>query len=220
MQKERKIGVLTIGQSPRIDVTPSFQSILGNEVLIKEAGALDQLTEEELVDMLPDQGDIVYVSRLRNGKSAKMGKSKVMPLLQTALHHLETDVSLVIVLCTGELQGLSSSKPILYPDTILKNVIGATLGMRKMGIIIPLAEQAEKMFERWSQFDVEIEAASPYAASDIEMAAEKLKAKGAAIILLSCMGYSEAHKAAAIKGSNLPVILPRTLIAKIASEYL
>src|SRR5690606_22877801 len=134
------IGVLTIGQSPRTDIVPSFQTILGNDVLIKEAGGLDRLTESEIANVYPDETDTTYISRLRNGESVKMGKSKILPLLQKELTELEKEASLIIVLCTGELQSLYSNKTIIYPDTILKHVVSATIHTGKLGLIIPLEE--------------------------------------------------------------------------------
>lgn len=43
---KKKIGAITIGQSPRIDVIPEMQEILGENVIILEAGALDGLTKK------------------------------------------------------------------------------------------------------------------------------------------------------------------------------
>ena len=37
----KKIGMLTIGQSPRDDILPGLKEILGKNVEIVEAGALD-----------------------------------------------------------------------------------------------------------------------------------------------------------------------------------
>ena len=45
---KKKIGAITIGQSPRIDVIPEMQEILGENVIILEAGALDGLTKKDI----------------------------------------------------------------------------------------------------------------------------------------------------------------------------
>ena len=44
----KKIGMLTIGQSPRDDILPGLKEIFGKNVEIVEAGALDGLTLEEV----------------------------------------------------------------------------------------------------------------------------------------------------------------------------
>lgn len=219
-ENKKTIGVLTIGQSPRVDVTPSVQGILGDDVLIQEAGGLDRFTDDEVEQVAPIPGDTTYVSRMRNGKQVKISKSKLMPLLQEELAQLEREVSVVIMLCTGDFPDLKSTKPILYPDKILNSTVQAVMSRGKLGIIIPLAEQKDSLGKKWKHFEVIAEAATPYEESDVIGAAKRLKEQGAAMIVLDCIGYNEQHKEEAIKGSGLPVILPRTLVARIAAEYL
>ncbi|WP_368653123.1 AroM family protein [Ornithinibacillus sp. 4-3] len=219
-ENKKTIGVLTIGQSPRVDVTPSVQGILGDDVLIQEAGGLDRFTDDEVEQVAPIPGDTTYVSRMRNGKQVKISKSKLMPLLQEELAQLEREVSVVIMLCTGDFPDLKSTKPILYPDKILNSTVQAVMSQGKLGIIIPLAEQKDSLIKKWKHFEVIAEAATPYEESDVIGAAKRLKERGAAMIVLDCIGYNEQHKEEAIKGSGLPVILPRTLVARIAAEYL
>src|SRR5699024_5499162 len=121
--------------------------------------------------------------------------------------------------CTGDFPSLITKKPILYPDKILNHLVKAVMNEGKIGIIIPLEEQKETLIKKWTGFEVDAEAATPYEASDIRGAASKLKERGAELIVLDCIGYSEEHKIEAKKGSNLPVILPRTLLARVAMEY-
>ena len=64
-----KIGAVTIGQSPRTDVMADMKAILGEEVEVLEAGALDGISMEEIKQMEPAKGDYVLVSRLQNGWS-------------------------------------------------------------------------------------------------------------------------------------------------------
>ncbi|MEN1969820.1 AroM family protein [Lentibacillus sp. N15] len=215
------VGVLTIGQSPRKDVTPSIQSILGSEVVIKESGGLDSVTEGNMHEILPSNSDTTYISRLRNGESTKIGKSKLLPLLQNELSKLEEKVDVVIMLCTGDFPTLRVNKPILYPDRVLNHTMKAIMMSGSLGLVIPLEEQRHSLVEKWKDQDLEllIEVASPYEESDVAGAARALKANGADIIVLDCMGFNEQHKQDAIKGSGLPVILPRTLVARIAKEY-
>ncbi|NCB17973.1 MAG: hypothetical protein EOM65_17595 [Synergistales bacterium] len=47
------IGTVTIGQSPRTDVIPDIASILGPDVEIREAGALDGLSRDEIAAFCP-----------------------------------------------------------------------------------------------------------------------------------------------------------------------
>ncbi|KWW21853.1 hypothetical protein AS888_05025 [Peribacillus simplex] len=218
---KKSIGVLTIGQSPRVDITPSIQHVLGKTVEIVEVGGLDRIREEDLYSITPDKGEVTYISKLRNGQSIKMGKSKLLPLLQAELNELEERVSVVIMLCTGDFPTIRSNRPMIYPDKIVSNIVQSLLRTGKLGLVVPLEEQRNTLIQKWKLKGVEycVEVASPYENSDISGAAKKLKNQGAELIVLDCMGYDETHKKAAIEGSGLPILLPRTLIARIVAEY-
>ena len=218
----RSVGVLTIGQSPRTDVTPSIEAILENSVSIVESGGLDSLTHETVRSVEPDEFDTTYISRMRNGKSVKIGKTKLLPLLQAELSALEETVDIVLMLCTGDFPTLQSKKPIVYPDKVLNHIVSALLPTGSLGLIIPLEEQRETLLSKWQQKELKIfaEVASPYEESDIAGAALALQEQGANLIVLDCMGYNEQHKSEAVKGSGLPVLLPRTLVARIIAEYI
>ena len=60
----KKIGAITVGQSPRVDLIPEIQPILGDSVEIIQAGALDGLSKEEIAKFVPRPGENVLVSRL------------------------------------------------------------------------------------------------------------------------------------------------------------
>ncbi|MGE7904633.1 AroM family protein [Peribacillus sp. NPDC094092] len=219
---KKSVGVLTIGQSPRVDVTPSIQHILGNTVDIVEAGGLDRIRDDDLYSITPDKGEVTYISKLINGQSIKIGKSKLLPLLQEELNKLEEQVSAVIMLCTGDFPTILNKKPLIYPDKILSHTVQAILSKGKLGLVIPLEEQRNTLTQKWKSTGAEpcVEVASPYEDSDIKRAAQKLKNQGAELIVLDCMGYNETHKKEAMGGSGLPVLLPRTLTARIVAEYL
>lgn len=217
----KSVGILTIGQSPRTDVTPSIEAILGNRVSIVESGGLDSLTNETVHSVEPDEWDTTYISRMRDGKSVKIGKSKLLPLLQAEMSALEETVDIVLMLCTGDFPTLQAKKPIVYPDKILNHIVRALLPSGSLGLIIPLEEQRESLLSKWQQEGLKIftEVASPYEKSDIAGAARALQKQGVDIVVLDCMGYNEQHKSEAVKGSGLPVLLPRTLVARIIAEY-
>lgn len=217
-----RVGVLTIGQSPRKDVTPSIQAILGSEIEVIERGALDRLNYDTFHMVAPDSSETTYISRVRDESSVKMGKTKLLPLLQEELRALEEQVDAVIMLCTGNFPTLETTKPIIYPDIVLNQTVQSILPSGTLGLIIPLEEQRNSLVEKWnpSEIKIVVEAASPYQESDIEGAAKALKEQGAELIVLDCMGYNEMHKERAIEASGLPVILPRSILAYAAKKHL
>ena len=103
----KKIGAITVGQSPRVDLTPEIQPILGDSVEIIQAGALDGLSKEEIAKFVPRPGENVLVSRLTDGTSATFGESYILPRLQLCIDDLEQQgVSLILFLCTGEFRAV------------------------------------------------------------------------------------------------------------------
>ena len=63
----KKIGMLTIGQSPRTDILPGLMEILGKDIEIVEAGALDGKTMEDVKKIPLRVEDYILVSRMRDG---------------------------------------------------------------------------------------------------------------------------------------------------------
>ena len=51
--KKIKVGMVTIGQSPRNDVTSDIKDILGPKIETIECGALDELTLEDVKKLEP-----------------------------------------------------------------------------------------------------------------------------------------------------------------------
>lgn len=104
----KKVYMLTIGQSPRSDVAPLVEKILGTELELIQAGALDDLTYEEVKKQLaPTEGtdsEYILVSRMRDGRAVKMDRSKLEPLIQRKIDLAEeAGYSLIWLLCTGSL---------------------------------------------------------------------------------------------------------------------
>ena len=58
----KKIGAITVGQTPRTDLIPEIAPILGDSIEIIQMGGLDGLTKEEIQTMTPAPGDHVLVS--------------------------------------------------------------------------------------------------------------------------------------------------------------
>ena len=85
-----KIGILTIGQSPRVDIVPELKEAIGFEVEIEERGALDNLTWEEVKDLFPGPGDNNFiVTRMKDGKIVKIAKRHVVERMNECIADLE-----------------------------------------------------------------------------------------------------------------------------------
>ena len=75
----KRLALVTIGQAPRVDITPDMMQGLDAEYDITEFGALDGLTKEEVARLAPKGGEECLVSRMtpksRNGWSMSLIRS-------------------------------------------------------------------------------------------------------------------------------------------------
>ena len=129
------------------------------------------------------------------------GKLAVRKTLQEKIAMLEGEVcSVILLLCTGEFDGLKTTKArLIEPDHVIPPVVCALAGNGVFGVMVPLAEQAQTEVKKWRDTGMKLvfSAASPYTASkeDVKKAAAELAAQGADFIVLDCMGYRLEHKA-------------------------
>lgn len=217
-----RLGALTIGQSPRTDIIPELRSVLGKEIEIVEAGALDGLSSQEVARLAPAGGEQVLVTRLRDGSSTRIGHRHVIPLLRDRLADLAPRVDAVLLLCTGSFEPFSASRPILYPERLMLAMVQA-VAPRHLGIITPDPAQVEEQQVRWrpAAERLSVLAASPYAAPEtLPALGAELARRDVDLIVLDSLGYGLAMKAAVRRAVGQPVLLPRTVLARAAAELL
>lgn len=218
----RKVGAITIGQSPRVDVVPEIKEILGDSIEVLEAGALDGLTCEEIAALAPGPGDYVLVTRLRDGSSVRIAEEKILPLMQARIDGVvAAGAEAVLLLCTGEFPPFSCRRLILKPQLILHHFTAAVATGRRLGVIVPDAGQVEETRKRWAGVgsDLAVEAASPYGPVDaIWEAAARLQAWQAELIVLDCIGFNMSMKREINRRTGIPVILPRAVAARTLIE--
>ena len=220
-----RLGTVTIGQSPRSDIMPELLAAVGREVEVIECGALDDLDRREIDELAPVQGDYPLVSRLRDGSEVRLAERHVIERLKNCIRKLERQaIELVILLCTGEFPHLTASCPVLKPDRLLVHVISGITESGTLGVIVPMPQQQEVMKPKWQRtgLDVVSAAASPYSSTEAELAeaARRLKASGATLVVLDCLGFGSQHARIVRRESGLPVLVPRTLLGRIAAELM
>lgn len=218
-----KIGAITVGQSPRTDVTADIMGIFEGKAELSEKGGLDGLTKEEIQKFKPEKGDYVLVSRLNDGSSVTFAEHFILPRLQTAINELEAEgAELIMMFCTGKFPDtLTSRVPMIYPCDILDRMVPLFSPNSSIIVVTPSPEQLKQSLDKWSQIvtNVNVISASPYGEwKGILKAAEKIKGLSADVIVLDCIGYSQEMKKVFAKETKKPVILPRTLLARMISE--
>ncbi len=218
----KKIGMLTIGQSPRGDILPLLTEILGDGFEIVEAGALDDVASEEINQIEFELDDYLLVSRMRDGTEVMITKRFILPRLQEKLLRLEEQgVGLTVIMCTGRFPKFESKGLVVTPQEIIKGVLEATLKRGRLGVVYPAAEQmhmAENAFGRES-VEVYADFLSPYEGEgDVEALADRLADQDLDLTLLNCFGFSSKVKATVAEKTGKPVILSNTLVARVLKE--
>jgi protein AroM len=217
------VGTVTIGQSPRDDIAPELAAVLGADVAITEAGCLDGLSDEEIAALAPKTGGRTLVTRLRDGREVRLATERMGGLLQERVTALEaTGVDAIAILCTGRLGALRSTVPLVEAHAVVGHFVPAIAGERRLGVVVPLPAQVAEAQAQWGAVaDVRVEAATPYEHADtLASAAEALTEWGAETVLLDCLGFGVAHKAEMARRTGLPVLLPRTILARSIAELL
>lgn len=223
MNQTIKIGAITIGQSPRCDITKDILPLLPPTMELVEYGALDDMTYEEIMDAFhPEKDDEILVSRMRDGRQAKFTERFVTPLVQKKIDQAEAEgVSAIILFCTGVFPKFRHQVLFLEPQPIFHSIATHLADGQKIGVLVPEPDQIEQAYHNWGErgISIEVTSASPYLEfKKVEEAAYFFKDKGLSFICTDCMGFTMEMKHAIQEITGLPVLLPRTLVVQLLCE--
>ncbi len=218
-----KIGAITIGQSPRTDVAPEFQAALGVPAELLQCGALDGLSREDVKALAPGPGDYILVTRMRDGTEVMIAERHIHERMIGCVRKLEAaGVDLIVLFCTGEFPDLDSGPVILKPDVLMEHLVPGILQKGRLGAVLPSPDQIPVLGKKWAKtgLEIELDAVSPYSGTeeDFRLAARRLAARNVDLIVLDCIGFSEKIRRVFREESGKPVILPRTLLGRVAGE--
>jgi protein AroM len=219
------VAMITIGQSPRSDVTSDVEPILGEHIQIVECGALDDLDERSISELKPRDGEEVLVTRLRDGTEVQVSHERIVNLVNDCIYSLEKKAGLVVLLCTGEFRGVHSEKLLIMPSDLLFRVVQSLLPRGRAGVLIPSPAQVDAIRTKWARegLEVFIQALSPYQEADesaIREVSRKFLAAKVDLIVLDCIGYSNQLSREMKHLTGLPVVLARTIVARVLKEIL
>jgi protein AroM len=216
----KTVGMITIGQAPRDDVVPEMEKLLGPGFRVVQAGALDGLSRAEVERLAPGPGQDPLTTRLADGTGVVLAKEAILAHLQRCLDRL-ADADALVILCTGKFPRFTCARPLLEPDRILFGATRAVFGGGTLGIVIPIEEQRAVATTRWSPVSpaVTVAVASPYrGAPELARAAETLRRAGAGLVVMDCMGFTQAAKDMVHDLTGVPVLLASSLIARFVAE--
>jgi protein AroM len=221
-----KIGLITIGQSPRTDVVPDMASILGGDVEIVEAGALDDHTPEQIAALAPAGDDQILVTRLADGSPVFVGRTRIVALVEARIAALEErGVALNVLLCTGEFPRLAARRPLLEPQPLLTGLLRAMTFPGRLGVLTPSERHVPQTAARWraAGFDVHVAVLSPYDESDpaaVRRAGAALRAADVGVVVMDCIGFRRKTRDEIASLTGAPTLLANLLVARAAAELL
>ena len=222
---QKFIGIITLGQTPRVDMIPDIKCFLPQNTNIIEKGVLDGKSPYELLQLSPEKGQTTLISRLRNGGSAIMAKEKILSIIQQLIDELiEEGVSLIVIACTGKFPVFKSSVPVIFPDYLLNQIMRGVYRDGSIGVIVPLKSQVQTIINKWEEggFRVVTECCSPYDFNEEQLiqVTKRLNHEPIQAIVLDCMGYNDEMKAIVKRNALKPVILSRNMIYKVTFELI
>jgi len=223
-----RLGLLTIGQAPRPDgLARDVASVVGDGVEVIERGALDGLASGDLVALRPGDTDDALVTLLADGSNVVITKAAVVDRLQHHIDELERDaVDAILLMCTGAFPAFRHQVPLIAPQEVLYAAVRAIAGDGRVGSVTPLPRQVDAAKQRWQRqgvVDPLVVAADPYGPDPVAAvrgAAESLRAGGARVCFLDCFGFDLAMRDAARSAFSGPVVLARSLAARVAAEVM
>ncbi|SKA33871.1 protein AroM [Enhydrobacter aerosaccus] len=220
----RTLGVITIGQSPRNDIAALFAQHAppGTKVVLR--GALDGLSDAEVDRLTPESGADTLYTRLRGERDVKISKKAVIARSPETIAKLRADgCDAIVYACTGDFPPMEGDEGILFPSRVLNGLATGLLPRGRLGLLIPLIEQAEKLTSKWVRPGLEIvaEALAPSAdAGEAEAAARRLAARQPDLVAMDCMSYTPLTKQHVKPALGVPTLLAITATGRVLREML
>ena len=218
------LGTVTIGQSPRVDLIPEMQAVMGTDVQVIEAGALDGMTLDEVRAIAPGSGDQVLVTRMADGTAVKIAERHILSKMQDRIDGLaERGAQIIALVCTGEFPRFRCDRLLVRPQRVLYNAVSGLAEGLSLGVLIPDQDQVGPAEARWhgAAARVKAYAASPYGAvEEVRRGAAILREWGAQLIAMDCIGYTLAMKAMVREEIGVPVVLARSIVARTIAEVM
>ncbi|SMF59290.1 protein AroM [Tistlia consotensis] len=208
----KRSAFVTIGQAPRVDLTPEILAEVRCPLDVVEVGALDGLSDAEVAALAPGAGEERLVSRLVDGREVILGKTRIQQRLQALFDELDGQgFDLIVLLCTGHFEPFRVKTLFLEPQLAVDHFVqGLAYGAETLGILVPNEKQIDE-FHGIDGKQSRVSFASPYGEERFEAAGRELA--GTDLVVMHCMGYSEAMRRRVAAASGRPVMLSRRIVA-------
>lgn len=211
------LGLVTIGQTPRPDLVEAFARE-ARHAEVRIAGALDGLTGGEVTG-LTAPGDYPLLVRLAGGATAEIPRDRLVPRVESCARTLAAGgARLVVVACAGAFPAIACDVPVVIPGRVVPAVVASMTAGGRVGVVTPNAAQVAFADEKWrlDGFDVSVTHAAPGRHDELARAASFFRHEEPALVVLDCMGHSEAERLEFARLSGRPVLAVQALVARLS----
>ena len=221
----KKLGLVSIGQATDRDFVPIIREIVGNDVELVVRGALDGLTDVQLAEAAAGEAEHPVVTELADGRSVRVSKPKLVPLINSVLSGMAADgVRLACLMCTGSFEGLEIPEGLALLEgrrVIDHAVLAVCPPGARLGVLVPLKEQEALSGGKYRAMGYEVVCghANPYGSRE-ELSACAETFRGCAAVVLHCMGYLREHRDIVARTGNVPVLEANAVMGHLACELL
>ena len=214
------IGLVALGHSPRVDHEEVYAAI-APKAPRKLAGGLDSFTSDQARGLEDKKGISPLVCVLADKSTVEIPLPVLFPYLVEKVEYLASEgATLAVILCSGGFPEFDCSIPVILPGKVVPAIVASLFPKRKIGLIVPNHAQEPAACAHWASMGVNVVSAvvSPYENRGFEEAGEKFKLIGADLVAIDCMGFEERHRERLKQLCGCPVLLPKTLVARVAFE--
>jgi protein AroM len=226
VNRRKKIGIVSTGQTPRVDIVPEMRKLWGPDIEVIQAGALDGIGLEEVQQKYaPEKSRDVICTRMGDGSEVVVCKDLLVPGLQRSINLLsKKGADVLLLVCTGRFPRFTSSKPLIKAQEVFDHMVTALHQEgKKIALIVPVERQIEPMKKRFKHLKGELVgyAYSPYESEeDLVSTAKKLKKENVYFTVMHCMGYTMRMQKKLVEITGRPALLARSVVARAVKEFM
>ena len=214
------IGLVVLGHTPRPDHEAVYEAIApGTPRLI--AGGLDGFTPDQARALHDQCGESPLVCLLSDRTTVEIPLPVLFPYLKKRVEELaEAGATSAVILCSGGFPEFDCSIPVILPGRIVPAVVAGLYPGKRIGLVVPNAAQMNAAQAHWRSMGVETMATviAPYQGQGIEAGAKFFASNKVDLVAIDCMGFTEEDRDQLKALCGCPVLLPKTLVARVALE--
>jgi protein AroM len=220
------LAMITVGQAPRDDLVPHMEAVFTRKVRIWQGGVLDGLGREAIANLGPDPDEVGIVARLHDESAVFLSHRKILPRVQALVDEaVAGGAGLIVILCGADWSALRSRTLIVNPGKVFPAIISALADGWRLGVIKPSPGQIDQARRQFADRGIEavVAAASPYTGErrlrDVRAAAEVLRNADVDLAWMTCVGMDEPMRGVVREVTGKPVVLARTILARVIDEF-